>query len=98
MLKRSEERFLLVNEWRGFARTGNKKKLSGLLSGGLFFCMSFTDFGNVFVFSVRVCMLLRRLVMLQYKKEKGVFFVRITIDKAKTLNLGFFRDFLCDIE
>ena len=54
-------------------------KMSGLLSGCLLFCMSFTDFGNVFVFSVCVSMLLRRFLMLYYKKV----FVRIREDHIR---------------
>ena len=46
-----------------------KREESGLLSGGLFFCMLFTDFSDVFVFKRDcVCMPLRRLLML-LKKE-----------------------------
>lgn len=48
------------------------KKMNGLLSGGLLFCMLFTDFSDVFVFSVCVCMPLRRLVMLKRRAFKGI--------------------------
>jgi hypothetical protein len=57
-----------------FLRTSNLKEMSGLLCGGLLFSMLFTDFSDVFVFSVCVCMPLRRLLML---KKRGTF-VRIT--------------------
>ena len=50
-----------------FLRTCKFKKMSGLLSGGLPFCMLFTNFGDVIMFSI--CMPLLMLKRREFEKD-----------------------------